>query len=233
MVRIASLDLGVEAWAVHAADDPEPSPVQLEAVRVAAAGTPFVSVHARPSLWRWDPLGLREEIAFCKAIGARTLVLHRESLGLETPSSHPDIPEIVRLAQAASRAGVKLALENGRDTLWALDRILDALGDSPEKTNLGICIDVGHAHLSQDAGRQPVRNYLERYRGVLVHLHLHDNRSTLDDHRAPGQGTIDWPDLLSVLEAIGYDGPAVLELHPSGDPRAAIAEAKAYLLSCL
>ena len=231
MTGIAKLGLGVEVWATHGWDIGEPATGDVKAVRAATAEAPFVSVHARPSLWWWDPRGLRQEIAFCEAIGARTLVLHRESLGLETRSSRPDIPEIRRLAMAAREAGVMLALENGRDTLWALDAMLDALGNNPEKTNLGICIDVGHAHLSQDAGRQPVRNYLERYRGALVHLHLHDNARDLDDHRSPGEGTIDWPGVLGALENVGYEGPAVLELHPSGDPLVAIEEARAFLES--
>jgi sugar phosphate isomerase/epimerase len=221
--------MGVEAWATRGTTGGEPSADSVRSIADIVKEAPFVSAHVRPGLWRWNPQGLREEIAFCRAIGARTLVLHRESLGLETPSSRPDFPEIVRLARAARDAGVLLALENGWDSLWALDAVLDALGNNPRKSNLGICIDVGHAHLSQDAGRQPVRNYLERYQGALVHLHLHDNAGGLDDHRLPGQGTIDWSALLETLEDVGYNGPAVLELHPSGDPVAAIEAARTFL----
>jgi len=103
-----------------------------------------------------------------------------------------------------------------------LDRVLDEIGHDPARTNLGICIDVGHAHLAKDAGRQPIRNYLERYRGQLIHLHLHDNMQDEDDHRLPGEGSIDWPDLLRALGVIGYEGPAVLELHSPGDPLTAL-----------
>ncbi len=113
--------------------------------------------------------------------------------------------------------------------MWALDLILDALGDDPEKTNIGICIDLGHAHISQDAGRQPIRNYLERYQGQLVHLHLHDNRDGRDDHLPLGKGSIDWNEALAAIKSVGYRGPAVLEIHSRGDTLAAISQSRGLL----
>jgi len=109
-------------------------------------------------------------------------------------------------------------MENMKDSIWALDRILDEVGDDPETSNLGICIDIGHAHQSVDAGRHPVTNYLERYSGQLCHLHLHDNHGKDDDHMSPGQGTVDWPEVRRVLEAIQFEGTAVLEMHELGVP---------------
>lgn len=227
--KIVSLGLGVEFWASRGEGDPEPIPQMMEEIRCICEKAPFVSVHAHRELWRWDPEGLKREIALCHTLGARTLVLHRTSLGLHDPSSRPDFPAIRRLLQTAQGAGVQLALENGLDSLWALDRVLDEIGHDPARTNLGICVDVGHAHLAKDAGRQPIRNYLERYRGQLVHLHLHDNMQDEDDHCLPGEGSIDWSDLLRTLAAIGYEGPAVLELHPPGDPLTALKEAREFL----
>ncbi|MCK4245922.1 sugar phosphate isomerase/epimerase, partial [Candidatus Bipolaricaulota bacterium] len=88
----------------------------------------------------------------------------------------------------------------------------------------GICIDIGHAHLSQDAGRQPIENYLKRYREQLIHLHLHDNSGKQDNHRLLGKGSVDWEKLFDVLEAIRYNGPAVLEIHSEGKPLEAIVQ---------
>ena len=231
MRQIVSLDMGVEVWGTRGEGDLELGLEGVKEIRALCELAPFVSVHSRRVLWQWDPQGLSREIAFCKAIGTYTLVLHRESLGLYDPPSRPDFPAIVRLAAEARKAEVMLVLENGRDTLWALDLALDEIGDDPSKTNLGICVDVGHAHLSQDAGRQPIQNYLERYRSQLIHVHLHDNLTKEDDHLLPGEGSIDWPDLFRTLGEIGYHGPAVLELHPKGDPLAAIVKARGFLSS--
>jgi len=137
----------------------------------------------------------------------------------------------MRLAAVARKQGVRLVLENTPDTMSALDLALDEIGDDPEKTNLGICIDVGHAYISQDAGREPIRNYIERYRGQLVHLHLHDNFGDNDEHLPIKDGSIDWQNLADTLKAVEYHGPAVLELQSQGNLLATFTDARTYLRS--
>ena len=226
---VAALGLGVEVWRTRGAGDEQLTHELLPKLRAACAEAPFVSMHVSPNLWCWDPAGLRAEIELAGKIGAKTLVVHRETLGLIDPDSRPDIPEIRRLCAQARMLGVRLALENGPDSMWALDYLLEALGDKPEQTNLGICIDVGHAHISHDAGRQPITSYLERYRSQLIHLHLHDNNGTGDDHLSPGAGTIDWHAVIKTIGQIGYQGPAVLEIHTLSDPTRVLAAARDYL----
>ncbi len=228
--QIASLGLGVEVWFNRAEGDTEPDRTALAQMRATMQKAPFVSVHSRFALWVWDPLGLRHEISLSRMIGARTLVLHRGSLGLVNSTSNADFPTIRRLAQDAREAGILLALENGRDDAWALDRVLEEIGSDPEETNLGICIDVGHAHLSSAlAGDKPIRSYLKRYAGALVHLHLHDNVGLDDEHRVPGDGTADWADTLAALDEIGFTGTATLEVLTKGDLPECFLRARAFL----
>jgi len=230
--QIASLGLGVEVWFNRAEGDTEPDRVTLAKMRASMQESPFVSVHSRSALWAWDPDGLRREILLSRMIGACTLVLHRGSLGLVDLTSRADFPQIHRLAQEAREAGILLALENGRDDAWALDRVLEEIGGDPEETNLGICIDVGHAHLwSAVAGEKPIRSYLKRYAGALVHLHLHDNVGLDDEHRVPGDGTADWPDTQAALDEIGFAGTATLELLTEGDLPEGFLRARAFLES--
>ena len=227
---ITSLGLGVEVWLNRQEGDSEPDRTALEEMRAISREAPFVSVHSRFELWTWHPAGLRREILLSRTIGARTLILHRGSLGLADPASRADFPEIQRLAREAKEAGILFALENGRDDAWALDRVLEEIGDDPEETNLGICIDVGHAHLSSSIpGERPIRWYLERYAGQLVHLHLHDNVGLEDEHRLPGEGTADWRDTLATLDEIGFAGTATLELLPEGDLLEALSRARSFL----
>ena len=226
---VVSLNLGVEMWESRGDGDTKLTKEGIALVKAECEKAPFVSLHSSPRHWRWDPKGLADEIALARTINAKTLVLHKESLGLSDPSAHPDLPAIRRLASKARNAGVMLALENGPDSMWALDLVLDKIGDDPKKTNLGVCIDVGHAHISHDAGRQPIRNYLERYRGQLIHLHLHDNRGEGDDHLPPGEGSIDWRMALELVNRVGYQGPGVLEIHSTGDLIRTIGAARDYL----
>jgi sugar phosphate isomerase/epimerase len=172
---------------------------------------------------------LEDEVELCATIGAKSLIVHPGSLGLDGTDPHPDFPGIKRLADLARGLGVRLALENTPNTMAQLDLAIDGIGDDPDKTNLGICIDVGHAFMSQDAGRQPIRNYIDRYRGQLVHLHLHDNFGDNDDHLPISEGCIDWQDTIDRIKAIEYSGPAVLELKTTGDLLGAFTSARDFL----
>jgi sugar phosphate isomerase/epimerase len=204
---------GVEVWASKALDAPPATDVEIDALATACEDAAFVTVHIRGVYWNWNPTNLRNETDFAHGVGAETLVLHPICLGLLKPEDRLDVPEILRLADYAAARDVRLAVENMPDSMCILDRILDEIGDSPENTNLGICIDTGHAYMSHDAGREPVCNYLERYAGQLVHVHLHDNHGESDEHLVPGEGSIDWPRALRTLDEAGFDGTAVLEVH--------------------
>jgi sugar phosphate isomerase/epimerase len=231
-IRELDSRLGVEIWAARGPDDAGPSALEERGIIKACAGAPFLSMHARGRYWTWDPAGLRSEIDLAHRLGAQTLVVHPESLGVDDASARPDVPEIRRVLDHARRRGVRVALENTVDSLRALDRALDiAEGDS----TFGICIDIGHAALSRDAGRHPVRAYVERYSSRLVHLHLHDTMGTNDDHTVPGRGRVDWPGVQSILREVAYEGPAILEVVPGLDsmesaaPSDLLREAVAFL----
>lgn len=209
-------NLGVEVWGSKALDHPPVEGDEIVDLIEACHDVEFTTVHIQGQHWSWNPGNLRREIDFAHQLGAETLVLHPVCFGLVNEDDRPDWPEIVRIAEYAAKFGVQLAVENMKDSIWTLDRILDEIGDDPEKTNLGICIDIGHANQSNDAGREAVCNYLERYSGQLSHLHLHDNHGERDEHLVPGEGTVDWPRMLGVLENIGFSGTAVLESHQEG-----------------
>jgi sugar phosphate isomerase/epimerase len=232
MVAELGLGLGVEVWASKKPDDLGPDPAEEEDLIEAVSGLPFVSVHTRLPFWSWDPTSLRQEVDFAVRVGASTLVVHPECLGLDPVAGGFDPPGVRRLLAYAGARGVCVALENTIDSMAKLDRAIDEFGGDLERTNLGICLDVGHAFLSSDAGRHPVHDYLERYADQLVHLHLHDTMGVRDDHLSPGRGRVPWRELLRGVEAIGYSGRAVLEVAPAGaDPRAAIRQGVAFLAS--
>ncbi len=224
--------LGIEIWGARSLDDPTVEGTALAELMDACSQAAYTTVHVQGRHMTWTPRGLRGEIALAHQLGAETLVLHPSCLGLSVPDDRPDWPEIARIAEDAAKFGVRLAVENLPDTMAFLDRILEELGDDPETSNVGICIDLGHAALSRDAGREPIRNYLERYDGQLVHLHLHDNEGTSDDHRIPGRGLIDWPQAVEAIQDIAYAGTAILEVYdPGGDPTEAVRQSVEYIRS--
>jgi sugar phosphate isomerase/epimerase len=131
------------------------------------------------------------------------------------PAVQPDATKR-RIEDAVARLsphGVEIAVEvmaSGRWDAAALTRLLE---DDLEDVDAGICLDVGHAHLTGDIGEA-----IEAVSGHLLTTHLHDNAGRTDDHLVPFRGTIDWDLAMMELQKIGYDGVLMMELADTGDP---------------
>ena len=146
----------------------------------------------------------------------RYLVLH---LGVPDEYAPPSgdnqrdavLKTLEALAPVASRVGVRIAVEvipNALSTARELVRLIE----DEDLSDLGICLDVGHARLQGD-----VVDALEMVAGYLVTTHLHDNGGRRDDHLLPFNGVIDWPELLIGFQKVGYDGTLMLELAAADD----------------
>jgi sugar phosphate isomerase/epimerase len=147
-------------------------------------------------------------------VGARHFVLHPgpEKAGL------PRSERLDRMENAAAaldgvarrchELGLRLTLENMlphlfsghvRELLW----LLGALGTS----DVGICLDTGHAFLSGD-----LATVAHKLSGHLWMVHASDTRGTYDDHLPPGDGVVPWGDLVRQLHDVHFDGAFVLEI---------------------
>lgn len=113
-----------------------------------------------------------------------------------------------KLAHRCRQLEIRLVLENmlphlffgrARDVLW----ILGAL----DATDVGICLDTGHAYLSGD-----LRTVAHKLSGHLWMIHASDNNGTFDDHLPPGQGKIDWSALMRQLSQLAFSGTIILEI---------------------
>jgi len=134
---------------------------------------------------------------------------------------HPgrDVPSVDRkrelawtrdaMARAADLApdGVAVALETmgAKALAGPADEMLAAL-DGLDPARVGICFDAGHVHQGAD-----VVTYVRTVADRILTLHLHDNHGDRDEHALPGRGTIDWPAVLSALQAAGYRGVLMCE----------------------
>lgn len=127
-----------------------------------------------------------------------------------------------RIAWRAGELGVRLVLENMlphlfaghvRDLLW----LLGALAT----TNVGICLDTGHAFLSGD-----LRHVAHKLSGHLWMVHASDNRGQADEHLPPGEGVIAWSELLRQLAAAHFEGVFILELAGGEDPAGLLVRAR-------
>ena len=86
----------------------------------------------------------------------------------------------------AGALGVKLALEVLPNELSGARSLVHFVEDDLEGTDVGICLDFGHAHLDGD-----IVDAVEMVSEHLIANHVHDNGGRTDDHLVPFEGTID------------------------------------------
>ena len=120
----------------------------------------------------------------------------------------------------AEPLGVNVALEVMGNGLSTAPDLIDILERSFESTDLGICMDVGHAHILGD-----VAEAIETTSEYLVTTHIHDNRRQSDDHLVPFQGSINWAAAIMAFEKIGYDGVLMYEVRNAQSPEDVLAKA--------
>ena len=112
------------------------------------------------------------------------------------------------VARRCEELGMSLLLENMLPHLL-FGRIQDMLYimGAVESTSVGTCLDTGHAHL---AGELPMGIY--KLSCHLRMVHINDNKGDWDGHLPPGEGDIDWKDVMTQLERNGFRGGLILEL---------------------
>lgn len=127
----------------------------------------------------------------------------------------------------AKRYGIKVATEtfgdapgtgvcdffgNLKEMLIGFNRISAAVGDLAD--SFCLCMDTGHTNKATRFAGNPTPGDAIRMLGNRIEvLHLNDNDTLTDQHKAPMTGTVDWDDVLSALEEIGYRGNYNLELY--------------------
>jgi sugar phosphate isomerase/epimerase len=180
------------------------------------APTADLNIAIEDERMRRASIGVLEDLAgACDRIGASVLVVHPGVCmdpHLMKASERALYRSLADLSRLQEECAVTIAVENMgswpcchfRDT--SLLPVLDDLG-------LGFVLDVGHAHLNGNLGA-----FLRD--GTPVHLHLHDNRGTMDEHAACGSGTIDFS---AVLAAAPPSATMVIEVQDAGAVRPSLA----------
>ena len=120
------------------------------------------------------------------------------------------------------RLGVGLVLENmlphlfagrTRDLLW----ILGAL----DSTEVGVCLDTGHAYLGKD-----LAGVVHKLSGHLWMVHASDNHGHYDDHLPPGEGDVDWAAFLADLYRLHFNGALIMEINGAGERKEILERAR-------
>jgi sugar phosphate isomerase/epimerase len=211
-------EAGLELRAVHA-------PV-VESFTAGRWGAPLnLASSDGPSRDRAVAEAMRA-LHIARRLAYQVLVVHIGVPKSTDASSHADSREAARrsvemLLCEARPLGVTIAVEVIPNALSSSDALVRFVESTLEVGPVTICLDLGHAHLEGD-----VAGAVETVSEHIAHVHVHDNHGRQDDHLIPFQGTIEWPEVLTTLEKVGYDGSLVLEVAPPIDQKTALAQAR-------
>ena len=208
---------------------------------IAEAGLGLSAVHApiaeSVSQGRWgSPLNLAsaDKDARQRAVDESIVALQMARLvpfaafivhlGLPRPSENSRDAarrSIDALQEAAAPLDVALAIEVIPNELSRAGSLAHFVEEVVEGPGVGICLDVGHAHMDGD-----LADSIEAVSEHLIAVHLHDNLGRVDDHLVPFDGSIDWPAALTAVQKVGYDGTLMFEVAPRGTAKETLKKAR-------
>jgi sugar phosphate isomerase/epimerase len=196
-------------------------------------------LHAPGSLQAGTPArdrALEGLVSYAAEAGAPLVVYHAANFPDALASEDALLAETRSLAAVSGRAerlGVTIALENlapvfpGPDALSHTPRVLRTMAKRIDSPAIGVCLDVGHAHLVAALRRTDIAELIEPVLDRVAVFHLHDNLGArrggearpeldpvrLDLHLPLGRGNVPW-DRVAPLLGRAPAAPLLLEVHP-------------------
>jgi sugar phosphate isomerase/epimerase len=130
-----------------------------------------------------------------------------------------------RCAAMARQAGLPFCLEPRVGEMIsntdALLRLMDHVGDD----NFGAVLDTAHQH----AQKEILPLSVEKLGRRIMYLHVADNDGKVNEHKALGEGTVDWRGIFTALKKHGFDGYVAIDIGRLPDLDAAMKRSLAYL----
>lgn len=194
----------VRPWALHAPLYPD-----LENGR---SGAPSVNViHAEKSR-RIDAMDeVKRALESAEQIPFAHMILHlgERNETWDTRTLENSLTAVEHLRAFARPLNVQILLENLENDVAQPEHLVEILNVGHFQ-DIGVCLDLGHAHLSGGIDAA-ISIFGERVRS----LHVHDNARDRDAHLWPGEGTIRWPETMQGLAQLPQPIGAVLEISSS------------------
>ncbi|MDE1178501.1 MAG: sugar phosphate isomerase/epimerase [Edaphobacter sp.] len=145
-------------------------------------------------------------------ISAVTLHLGLKDDAWDTRAIENSLTAIEHLKAFAHPLGVKVLLENLQNEVTTPEHLLEIIRIG-HFNNVGITLDVGHAHLAySETPNTGIDHAFELLRPRIHQLNLHDNHGMRDEHLWPGSGEIDFANVYKHCRTLPADTPGILEI---------------------
>ena len=132
---------------------------------------------------------------FARELDSRDIILHHGYVPGTSPPNNwlPRCSEFWKDFLKPKEPSLRFHVENMLE--WdggLLGDVMDAINDP----RVDVCLDIGHAHCNS---RETPIQWIERLRGRIGWVHLHDNHGEWDEHIALGRGTIPMQEVCMAL----------------------------------
>lgn len=160
-----------------------------------------LSIHAMDEVKR--ALEVAEQLPF------RFLIQHLGNPGESFHEAKFDaaMNAIEHLRAFARPLGVTILVENIPNEISEPERLLELIRVAHFQ-DVGVCFDIGHAHLMNGV----VRDF-ETLKDHIQSTHIHDNTRERDAHLWPGEGTIDWKEGIELLRTAPHVPALLMEIE--------------------
>jgi len=183
------------------------------------SGAPAVNVVHGEKSRRIDAMDeVKRALECAEQIPFSYLILHlgEASTNWDARTFEHSLTAVEHLRAFAAPLGVKLLLENLNNDAAQPDHLAEIIATGHFR-DVGVCLDLGHAHLCASLPGGGITTAIEILAAHVRMVHLHDNAGDRDTHLWPGQGSILWPEALRALAALPHTPARVLEIDPSHD----------------
>ena len=152
---------------------------------------------------------IKRAIEVAEHVPFQFLVQH-VGVGGEDASEHKieaAMSSLEHLHAFAKPLGVQLLVENIPNELSTPEKLMELLR-AGHFNDIGVCFDVGHAHMGQG-----IPQAFELLKDRIRSTHVHDNHKERDEHLWPGEGNIDWAETMLRLRSAPHVPPLLLEVE--------------------
>ncbi len=132
-------------------------------------------------------------------------------------------------AGIARQAGLPFCLEPRVGEMISNTDALLRLMDHVGADNFGAVLDTAHQH----AQKEILPLSVEKLGSRIMYLHVADNDGKVNEHKALGEGTVDWEGVFAALQKHHFDGYVALDIGRLPDMDAAMRRSIAYLQEIL
>ena len=120
----------------------------------------------------------------------------------------------------AEYPGIYVFVENMFD--FDPDMLLELAQELKDEPYFGVCLDYAHATIS----KVPAKDWLETLKPYIKHMHINDNDLKDDQHKALGQGKIDYKEYTGLMAESEIECSVLIEVSKLEDQEASLEYAK-------